>query len=68
MTRPEIAQTANRQFGKMAGLVPNSTIVLRLNNSAKLNICTSISATSPSAKTLAVILEKHERKYFLENY
>jgi len=44
---------AQQQFGKMAGLVLNSTAVLRLNFCAKLNICTSISATSPSCKTLA---------------
>jgi hypothetical protein len=42
----------NRQFGKMAGLVLNSSSVLRLNFSAKLNICTSISATSPSCKNV----------------
>ena len=34
----------------MAGLVLNSTAVLRLNFCAKLNIYTSISATSPSCK------------------
>jgi hypothetical protein len=38
----------------MAGSVLNSTAVLRLKFSAKLNICASISATSPSCKTLAV--------------
>src|SRR5690554_1267853 len=36
----------------MAGLVLNSTAVLRLNFCTKLNICTSISATSPSCKPL----------------
>lgn len=40
--------SGNRQFGKMAGLVQNSTVVLRLNFCAELNICASISATSPS--------------------
>jgi len=40
----------NRQFCKMAGLVLNSSAVLRLNLNAKLNICTSISATSPAAR------------------
>jgi len=50
----KITNTAgNRQFGKMAGIVLNSTAVLRLNFCAKLNICASISATSPSCKTLA---------------
>jgi hypothetical protein len=34
--------------------VLNSTAVLRLNFGAKLNICASISATSPSRKTLSV--------------
>ena len=46
-----------QQFGKMAGLVLNSTEVLRLNFCTKLNICASISATSPSCKPLADILE-----------
>jgi len=41
-----------QQFGKMAGSVLNSTAVLRLNFCAKLNICASIPATSPSSKTL----------------
>ena len=36
----------------MAGLVLNSTAVLRLNFCAKLNICASISATSPSCRPL----------------
>ena len=36
----------------MADSVLNSTAVLRLNFCAKLNICPSISATSPSCKTL----------------
>ncbi|MBS1782693.1 MAG: hypothetical protein JSS78_06485 [Bacteroidetes bacterium] len=51
MTEKE-ARTANGQFGKMAGLVLNSTAVLRLNIYAKLNICASISATSPSCKNV----------------
>ena len=42
----------NRQFGKMAELVLKSTVVLRLNFSAKLNICASIAPPSPSAGTL----------------
>jgi uncharacterized membrane protein YraQ (UPF0718 family) len=41
----------------MAGLVINSTAVLRLNFCAKLNICALISATSPSCKTLWPILK-----------
>ena len=41
-----------QQFGKMAGLVLNSKVVLRLNFCAKLNICAWISATSPSCKTM----------------
>jgi len=49
---------AQQQFGKMAGLVLNSTAVLRLNICAKLNICASISATSPSCKPLAVMRPK----------
>ncbi|MDN3585105.1 hypothetical protein QWY86_00380 [Pedobacter aquatilis] len=40
----------------MAGLVLNSTTVLRLNFCAKPNFCASISATSPSCQTLAVIV------------
>jgi len=36
----------------MAGSVLNSTAVLRLNFSAKLNISASISATSPSCKPI----------------
>ena len=36
----------------MAGLVLNSTVVLRFNFSARLKFCASISATSPSCKTL----------------
>jgi hypothetical protein len=35
----------------MAGLVLNSSSVLRLNLCAKLKICAPISATSPSCKT-----------------
>src|SRR5690606_6284473 len=42
----------NGQFGKMAGLVLNSSSVLRLDYSAKLNICASISATSPSYRNV----------------
>jgi len=48
---------AQQQFGKMAGLVLNSTVVLQLNFCAKLNFCASISATSPSCGTLAVIVK-----------
>jgi len=48
---------AQQQFGKMADLVPNSTAVLRLNFCAKLNICASISATSPSCKPLCVSIK-----------
>jgi len=57
----------------MAGLVLNSTAVLRLNFCAKLNICSSISATSPSCKPLAVIVQptvlksNDRRKMNLEN-
>ncbi|WP_312356770.1 hypothetical protein, partial [Empedobacter sp.] len=47
-----------QQFGKMAGLVLNSTAILRLNFCAKLNNCASISATSPSCKTLYATLLK----------
>ena len=47
----KITNTAgNRQFGKMAGIVLNSTAVLRLKFCTKPNICASISATSPSCK------------------
>ena len=42
----------------MAGLVQNSTLVLRLKFCTKLNFCASISATSPSRKTLGVILKR----------
>lgn len=42
----------------MAAEVPNSTVVLRLNFCAKLNICASISATSPSRKPLPAIFMK----------
>ena len=45
----------------MAGSVLNSTAVLRLNFCAKLNICASISATSPSRKTLAAKLAERLR-------
>ena len=53
---------AQQQFGKMAGLVRNSTAVLRLNFCAKLNICASISATSPSCKPLQETIEKQSPK------
>ena len=53
---------AQQQFGKMAGLVLNSTAVLRLNFCAKLNICASISATSPSCKPLQETIEKQSPK------
>jgi len=43
----------------MAGLVQSSTAVFQLNFSTKLNICASISATSPSRKPLAVIIKRH---------
>jgi hypothetical protein len=46
-----------QQLGKMAGLVLNSTTVLRLNFCTKLNNSASISATSQTPETLAVILE-----------
>ena len=42
----------------MAGSVLSSSSVLRLNFCAKLNICASISATSPSCKPLCAILSK----------
>lgn len=42
----------------MAGLVLNSTAVLRLNICAKLNFCASLSATSPSCETLPTIMKK----------
>jgi hypothetical protein len=41
----------------MAGSVLKSMAVLRLNFCAKLNICALISATSPSCKTLCLIVE-----------
>lgn len=44
----------------MAGSVLNSTAVLRLNFCAKLNICASISATSPSCKPLVTISRMDE--------
>ena len=56
---------AQQQFGKMAGLVLNSTAVLRLNFCAKLNICASISATSPSCKPLCDIFENRNKKEHL---
>ena len=49
----------------MAGLVLNSSSVLRLNFCAKLNICASISATSPSREPLADIIDKQNlKKYY----
>jgi len=48
--------TANSGLAKVAAEVLNSTAVLRLNLCAKLKICASISATSPSRKTLPVIV------------
>ena len=42
----------------MEGLVLNSSSGLRLNFCVKLNICTSISATSPSCKALATIINE----------
>ena len=53
----------------MAGLVLYSTAGLRLNFCAKLNICASISATSPSCKTLAENFDnKTEKKTLSRNY
>ena len=46
----------------MAGLVQNSTAVLRLNFCAKLNICASISATSPSREPLPAMPSKKPYK------
>src|SRR5690606_26122226 len=43
----------------MAGLVLNSTAVLRFNFCTKLNICASISATSPSCKPLVAMANQH---------
>jgi hypothetical protein len=43
--------------------VLNSTAVLRLNFCAKQNICASISATSPSCKTLAAIPKKRQDNF-----
>jgi len=48
--------TANSGLAKVAAEVLNSTAVLRLNLCAKLKICASISATSPSRRTLAGIV------------
>jgi len=45
----------------MAGIVLKSSSVFQLNFSAKLKICASNSATSPSRKTLAVIVKKLEK-------
>jgi len=45
----------------MAGLVLKSSSVFQLNFSAKLNICASISATSPSRETLAA---SNDQRYF----
>lgn len=54
-----------QQFGKMADLVLNSSSVLRLNFFAKLNFCSSISATSPSCETLSVSVKKPTRKWHI---
>ena len=50
------------RFGNMAGLVLNSSSVLRLNFCAKLNICASISATSPSREPLPAMPSKKPYK------
>lgn len=42
----------------MAGLMLNSTVVLRLNFCEKLNICASKSATSPRRKPLCLMLKR----------
>lgn len=42
----------------MAGFGQNSTAVIPLNFSTKLNICTSISTTSPSCKPLLIPMRK----------
>jgi len=46
----------------MAGLVLNSTAVLRLNFCATLKICASISATSPSPEQLTAIKNKNRNE------
>ena len=53
---------SQHRFGNMAAEVLNSSSVLRLSFCAKLNICASISATSPSRKTLAVMLSQKREK------
>jgi len=58
----------NEQFGKMAGSVLKSAVVLRLSNRTKLNICAPISATSPSRKPLAVMLQKLSYVYKLDYF
>ncbi len=50
------------RFGNSGAKLQNSTAVLRLNFCAKLNICTSISATSQSGKTLAVMVGRPNRQ------
>ena len=52
----------------MADSVLKSTAVLRLNFCTKLNICASISATSPSCQTLAVILGRHITQRTTDDY
>lgn len=53
----ECRKTAgNKQFCKKWDEVQNSTFVILLNNSAKLNICASNIPTSPSPEPLAAIL------------
>ena len=51
---------SQHRFGNMAAEVLNSSSVLRLNFCAKLNICASISATSPSREPLCASAELHE--------
>lgn len=43
---------AAQQFGEMAGSVLNSSLVLRLNFGAKLDICALKSTSSPRSKTV----------------
>ncbi|MEB3380385.1 hypothetical protein VL762_11810 [Flavobacterium psychrophilum] len=51
-----------QQFGKMAGLVLNRTFGFQMKISAKLKVSASKSATSPSCKTLCVIVARRNRK------
>ncbi|MBK9354083.1 MAG: hypothetical protein IPN09_08990 [Bacteroidetes bacterium] len=52
-----------QQFGKMGGLVLNSTFGFQMKFSAKLKVSASKSATSPSCKTLALTLKnRHDRQ------